>query len=320
MKKQLYGCLCALLYVMLSAGQSVFAGSMTQRFSPLVLSFFCFGVVSVTTFVISSIAQKLSFKLVRANVVNFVMVNIMTALLWIGFLEAVKYIEPALAVIIFGIAAPAMITLITPWIRPQSVILPAEKYSALLYLSILVGIVYVVLARKTSMQHYSFILSLIGIFCAVGASLATACLSLYVKKLFDNKLSVLQVLPFRFFMLMIVVAPWLKTADFHMMLNLHALVVVIGFSLIGCLLPMYIGQLSMTLIEPITFSFIAATESLFALVLQLFDKRLHLSAYSCWLVIATSLISVYVIIARLRHENNREKLDEMPLVLPGGAI
>lgn len=315
MKKQLYGCLCAFLYVLLSAGQSVYAGSMTQQFSPFALSFFCFGIVSVMTLSMSLITKKLSLQILRENAMNYVMVNITTAVLWMGFLISVKYIEPALAVIIFGVVGPAMIALVTPWIRPQSVILVSEKYSSLVYLMIFAAIIVAVFDHKTAMPSHSLLYSLIGIVCAVLASLGTASLSIYAKKLFDKNLTVMQVLPFRFFILMLIVAPWLTPHDWQQMANHHSQLVVLIFALVGCLLPMYIGQLSMTLIEPITFSFIAATESLFALALQFFDKRLHVSMYSTSLVILTSVISIYVVIARLRHEKSHEKNDDAQLVL-----
>src|SRR3990167_4645041 len=207
MKKQWYGCLCALIYVMLSAAQSVYAGNITQHFSPSALSVFCFMIVTVTTMSMGLVTKKISLRMLQDNARTFFMANVTTAGLWLGFFISVKYIEPALAVIIFGVVGPAMITLVSPFVRPQSVILNAEKYSSLLYLAIFICIVYVVLDHKAAMQNHSLLYSMIGIFSAMLASLATASFSLYAKKLFDNHLTVMQVIPFRFFMLMTIAAP-----------------------------------------------------------------------------------------------------------------
>src|SRR3990167_6715650 len=173
MKKQWYGCLCALIYVMLSAAQSVYAGNITQHFSPSALSVFCFMIVTVTTMSMGLVNKKISLRILQDNARTFFMANITTAGLWLGFFISVKYIEPALAVIIFGVVGPAMIALLAPFIRPQSVILNSEKYSSLLYLAIFIGIVFVIIDHKAAIASHTLLYSIIGMVSALIASLAT---------------------------------------------------------------------------------------------------------------------------------------------------
>lgn len=304
MKQQVFGLFITVLYVMLCAAQGVLGGNITQMISPINLTFFSFLIVTIVCITTSAAMNHFKFSVLKNNAQLFLLLNIATAGSWLGFFMAVKYIEPALVAIIIGSIGPAFVSIISKIVRPKSKFLTSEKYSAFCFLIIFGYIIYIIFCEKSSARSYSNFYSLLGIIASVICSLSISLITVCSKKLFDNNVSILQSMSFRFFILLFltaIMAPKMDLQDIAM----HDFQMVLGFALLCCLLPIFLGQLGTSLLEPIVISFLMALESAFALILEIFDDRLIISNYSLLVVIISSCISIFAVGSRLKFTNSK---------------
>ena len=302
MKQQLIGLVCTLLYVIISSGQGVFVGNFSQHISPTTLCFWCFLIVIPACFYLTYRNKQFNFKLIKKNLGTVLILNVSTAGAWLGFFVAVEFIEPAIAAIIVGVIGPAMVSFISPIVRPGTSILKTEKFSAFCFFAIFLYILYIIFTQKSAVQVSSISYSILGIAAALISSLSLAVLTIYSKKLADKKVTVLQSLSFRFFILWMLSFVLMPHSNFHLLANTHVMINIIIFALIGCLLPVYLVQVGISLLEPIVVSFLFALEAAFTLFLQAFDHRLITSSYSITIVFITTVLSIFAIVSRLRYQ------------------
>lgn len=301
MQRQVIGLLIVILYVALSAGQGVFVGHFSQHISPTTLSLYCFVLVTLICYGIMIVKRQLNLAVLRENAFVFLMLNVTTVGTWLGFFISVKYIEPAIAAIIIGSIGPAFVSLLAPLLRPGSTLLKAEKLSMWCFIGIAIYIGYIIFSGKTAAPAQSITNNIIGIVTALISSCSVALLTIYTKKLYDKKVSTLHVLSYRFFLLIFASLLLTPHADLQLIYQPHVIRVVIVFGLIGCLLPVYLIQIGMKLLEPIMISFLMALEPTFAMILQYFDQRLVISIHSLTIVIISTTLSVFAIMGRLQQ-------------------
>lgn len=308
MKQQIIGFICTIFFVILSATQAVFAGNKTQSIQPIILCFFSFLFVEVICLIMLIIKGELELSVIRENFKIILILNLVTASSWIGFFIAVKYIEPAIAVIIIGAIGPALVSLFSSRIRPGSEILISEKISSLCLMGIFLYIVYLIFTNKSAFHGRKELDNVIGIIAALMSSLSMSLLSIYSKKLFDKKVSVLQSISFRFFILLALCFLCMTSEDFQIIFHPNLILNIIIFAIFICLLPIYLGQIGITLLEPITVSFLMALEPAFAFSIQLFDKRLKFSHYSLFAIVLISIFIVFSLMSRVKRMNKNIKI------------
>lgn len=300
MKQQIRGLLCTIIFVLLSATQAVYAGNITQSLKPITFCFFSFLFVVLVCFISLLVRNKFKLNVIRENFRILIILNFATAGAWLGFFVAVKYIEPAIAVIIIGAIGPAIVSLFSSRIRPGSEVLVSEKISALGLMGVFFYIIYLIFSNKSAVHDLNQFDRIIGIIASLICSLSMSFLSIYAKKLYDKKVSVLQSISFRFFILLIISFLCMTSKDYGIVFHPNLILSILIFALFACLLPIYLGQIGVTLLEPITVSFLMALEPVFAFIIQLFDKRLQFSHYSLIAIILTFILIILAIMSRIK--------------------
>lgn len=127
MKQQILGLLCTILFVLLSAIQAVYAGNKIQSLHPMAFCFFIFLFIVIICFIALLIKGEFKLNIIKKDFRIFLILNFATTGSWMGFFVAVKYIEPAIAVIIIGAIGPALVSLFSSRIRPESKICQINK-------------------------------------------------------------------------------------------------------------------------------------------------------------------------------------------------
>ena len=112
-KIMLIGCGFILLDCLMIALSSIFAGQVEKTIDPLILTFYTFCVAGL--FFNALNIRKLSAlkRMILQEKKLILLINIITAIMWLSFFYSLKYIEPAISVAIFFGTAPITATLIT---------------------------------------------------------------------------------------------------------------------------------------------------------------------------------------------------------------
>lgn len=276
------GTIYIMLFIVLVALTGVYQGHLSQNVSPMIFLFFSASLAFITFFIASYVQNGLEFiKKGRKQKLNLLFLNIGNFLTWSCYVYAIKYLEPAVAVIIANAIGPILIISVSKFLRPNVHIYRIEKISAIAIALSLCFIVYSTLTGKSAFQSNSLNLIILGLILTILTGIGQVLFSIFSKKLSESGFLATEILAWRYPLVILYTSLFVNSEMFHQVIATSGMMFnVIVLSVFGMVVPVYFYQKGVKLVEPVYISVLYITEPVIMFIGQIFDPRLHISIYS----------------------------------------
>lgn len=296
-------------YAALTAAVDVYAGNRLQSLSPISVAAISF-TLAAAFFLGLEVAGKGAssvLRLIRAQRHDVIAINLTTAATWLTLLYALKYLEPAIVNVVALAIGPALTMLLSPLLRRGSEVLAVERVISVGVLIVIAVLMWWSAVGLTGMRVDGDQVTL-GLVLTLLCGLACTGNVIYSKRLSDSGMTPQSSLAVRYFLMLAICWSLVAMSDSPQLGASFVPGAVIA--VIGVALPMYLGQVGIKHVEPITASLLETLSPVCAFGLQLLDGRLRPSGYSLAGILAITALVAVGVIARSRYE--RGQLDSAP--------
>jgi drug/metabolite transporter (DMT)-like permease len=286
------GPLLVLGFTALTAMKGVYLGALLQHHDPARFLAATFTVVTVF-FAVVAARRPRRWQLDRAALRSMAKLNATTALSWLAYAQALRYLEPAVAGAWMAGVGP-LVTLGLASHVGAGGRARVGAHALIPAVGVLVGLgllAATTLSGKSALGSGTHLG--LGLAFALASGVAMVGNTLFAKELADRGLRATEVMSVRFLLLLVVAYAIARanpaSADDAVGIGYVArALVVAGIGLVG---PLYLLQRGIERSDPLTVALIVATMPLFALVAELGDHRLVPSAFSFVAVAVTAAFS-----------------------------
>ncbi|GLR10919.1 EamA family transporter [Mixta theicola] len=285
------GAILVLAFLVMANANAVVSGWLLQSVHPFTLLFWGFLITGLFFFARLSLQHgRSALKIPRASFASLITLNIASAISWIGYYYALKFIEPAIVSALMGCIGPLFIVatsfITLRLLRANQIVTSA---------GIIIGTVVLAWASisdRSAIQNVSYQDVLIGLSAAFIGGIGQVITTLSTKQLAKQNWNASQIMAHRFYLLTLVAAcmalngPGLLVSSFG---NVTAIALV---SVFGILLPLWLLQKGIILSTPFTVSVLLSLGPLMTLLFQGFDARLlwsNLSVIGCAIIVLATI-------------------------------
>jgi drug/metabolite transporter (DMT)-like permease len=276
---------------LLNAINQVYYAKYVQEISPFTFTFVSFFVTSITFNVISLFSKKNKNSIRRLSSkdrMNFISLNGWTAIIFICFFFALKYVEPAIVSAIEIGVGPLLALFIGKWLYPQHT---ASKVEFLIGIGILIGSIVLFWASLTGhsgIEMISIDLTVKGLIASTISGIGAVLAAIYSKRLSDSGWSSTQILAHRFYAILPITAILALIQDSLYLTVLENGKWILFITITGVILPLYMLQIGIRFCHPFFVMITTTLVPVFTFIFQLFDPRIKWSN--------TSLIGIVLIL------------------------
>jgi drug/metabolite transporter (DMT)-like permease len=281
-------------FLVLANANAVLSGNLLQRLHPLTFLFWSFLTAAVFFGVLLVARHGVRALRVGAGSARpLLMLNVTTAVLWIGYYYALRFIEPAIVSALIGGLGPLSTIGLERLVRRRR--LPPRAYLAATgILSGAVLLAWASLAGLSGLRELSATGAAIGLAAATVGGVSQALTTVASKQLGDHGWTATRIMAHRFHLLVVVAAvlawtgPGLAVAD-----PSQQLLVAVA-TVLGVIAPLWLLQRGILLCEPFTVAALLALAPVLTYLFQGFDARMQwsvASALGCLVVAAFTIYS-----------------------------
>lgn len=267
--------------------KEVYFGILLQRLDSVIATFVLFA-VAWPVFFLGYMARKrstpalLSTPEKKASVRRcLLMLNVSSAALWISFLLALKWVEPAIVSALVGGVGIISTLVLNKLLRPTAIMIRADYIAALVIALASVYLGWVSMDGRTAVRdEFDSNQVLLGYLMMLVCGVAMALTSILSKVVADHGASSHYLYAHRFYLL-------LAVTGIYTSLNLSEIAAVIDhldalvlLAFVGVILPLLLLQEGIKRCEPVTTEAILAAAPLFTIIFQTVDSRLAFSVFS----------------------------------------
>lgn len=291
-----------LAYDVLSSGNEVFVANRLQVVDPPLLLLVVFS-VTACGFLVTQVKRSAAFLVeLRADRRDVALLNVFSALTWIGYFAALRSVEPAVVTTVAAAVGPVLTIMLTPLLRSGSPVARTEVVAAVGIVAALLLLVASAVTGRSAVGHAPITTQVMGLAASLLAGLAIVLTVLYSKRLYDRRWTPASVMASRFWLLIVAAGvavpltgppPPISAAD-----GLTIVVIVVA----GTIAPLYCLQLGIERVDPVLVAILVSLVPVFTLLLQSFDARLHLSPPSAVGVSLATVLVVVAVVLRTRRQ------------------
>ncbi len=273
------GVLFVLLFNLLSSAKVVYVAHLIQETPAVLVMELTIGVMAIFFFALQARTLSSFLAKIKKEYREVLLLNISTAMSWVTFFFAVKYLEPAVSDTIVFAVGPIMTAFFWRILRPQSPVTKQERWAAI---GVAVGLLFLgfnTIQGNSAVGTLSLEGALLGLLNSVVGGFGVAFNTIYSKRLSDNGMRVSEIMGCRFFLLLVVgilLWPNVEAVSFNPEFAMSILII----SFLGLIIPLYLIQMGIERCEPITVSLLLALIPAISFVFQTFDWRLEFSELS----------------------------------------
>lgn len=295
------GAFFVLAFVVLSAFRDVFFAG-TLRTAPFfALALIAFATCTAAFLVVALAERRRTLSVVFADMPAFLLMNAFTAVSWLAYFQSLRFIEPAIANVLFAGVGPLTIMAMTAvgWRIVDDAVMTRFEFGCQIAMAVcLVALVSVALAGYS--VGAGGITALIGCAFSAGAGTTITVAQLYSKRLHDAGASAAAVVATRFLGVVVVAAVALAFAPEAraMALSSAAWAALAPLAFVLMAVPIYLNQIGVRLAAPLTVRVLLALGPVFVVALQTAVGGMALSGYSLAGVGAYCAIAIVAAIAR----------------------
>ncbi|MBC3208207.1 EamA family transporter [Pseudomonas sp. SWRI111] len=287
------GILYVAAFLVLANANAVFSGNLLQQLHPFTFLFWSFVITSgffLTRLLLSSGTRGLAIDANSAGPLT--VLNFTSALNWIGYFYALRYIEPAIVSAIMGGLGPVSTILLERVVRRRQ--LPLYTYAvaagilsgtALLAWASLVGLAGI---RPINVSD-----TLIGLAAAAAGGASQALNTIATKQLGERSWTATRIMAHRFYLLIFVAAVLAYSGPGFAIASSTQIGGLAIATLLGVIIPLWLLQRGILLSEPFTVAALLAWAPLLTYVFQVFDARIQWSMTSALGCSVIALVTVF---------------------------
>ncbi len=289
------GLLSLFLYNVLTSAKGVYLGSFLQKVHPFLVLAICFTLVTIFFAIynylvpVNGVSAR---KVAKAQWKQVVLLNISGLAGWTGFYYALKLIEPAIVTSLTSALGPIVTAIYFSLIRKERTFTRTE-WGIFAGLGLIISYLTVEsYLGFSAVQKIPVTQVLIGVFAAAVCGVANVANTVLGKSLNNAGLKSRQVIPLRFFLLILTGALLCPTEQWSALSQPVVQLSVLVIGLFGVAVPVLLFQIGIEKTNPFTVASVHATIPIFVLAAQLFDDRLNPSAYSIVGAVLLAMLSM----------------------------
>lgn len=291
------GILYVVAFLVLANANAVFSGNLLQQLHPFTFLFWSFVITSgffLTRLLLSSGTCGLAIGLNASG--PLIILNFTSALNWIGYFYALRYIEPAIVSAIMGGLGPVSTILLERIVRRRQ--LPLYTYVvAMGILSGTVLLAWASLVGLSGIRPINVSDTLIGLAAAAIGGASQALNTIATKQLGECSWTATRIMAHRFYLLIIVAAVLAYSGPGFMIASSMQIGGLAIATLLGVIIPLWLLQRGILLSEPFTVAALLAWAPLLTYVFQVFDARIQwsmTSALGCSMIVLSTVFSTWL--------------------------
>lgn len=286
-------------FVVLGTANAVYSGNLLQDLHPFTFLFWSFLATSAVFLGLLARRQGLAaWRVGRESIRPLVVLNVTSALNWIGYFYALRFIEPAVVSSIMGGVGPLVTIGLERLVRHRRL----SQGAATAAIGILAGAAVLAwgsLSGRSGLADSSATAAAVGLTSAVFGGLSMALTTIAVKQLGERGWSSSAILAHRFYLL-VLIALCLALGGAELMPDGReqwtGIAVATAF---GVILPIWLLQRGIIASQPFRVAALLATAPALTYLFQAFDARIEWSAASG---IGCLLVSLFTLKAMaVRH-------------------
>lgn len=302
MRYEWLGMSAVLGYCFISAFSRVFVSNVLQIEDPITLSFYIFTLGALIFATANVQRYRLLFAKLKCNKMNLMYLNITTMGSWLFLAYPLKFIEPAIvSTITLGIG-PILSLLLSDklYIRSEKSFLDMLIAGGLfLVILFLINVCLYTNEGNNDISLYNKIVSLI---CCTIVGISIVVNGFQTRKLINNDFSSLDILMLRFILLIFVsgIITFIYHPDISILSGMMDRSIVFS-ALIFVVLPLFLIQLSMRQLKPITISMMIPLMPVLTYLFECYDQRLitfNHTLYAILMVFFLMLLATYIRLSR----------------------
>lgn len=307
-----------LAYAALSAAVDVYAGNRLQGLSPTSVAAISFSLAAACFIGLEAVRSGLAATVrpLRSHPHEVIAINVSTAAVWLTLLYALKYLEPAVVNVVAFAVGPAITVLLGPLLRRGSSVLRAERAVSVGIIAVIGMLMWWSAAGLSGVRDVGAGRAALGLGLTVLCGLGCVGNNIYSKRLSDAGLTPRSTLAVRYYLMVTVC--WALTATSDSPRLGAAFLPAAVIAVIGVAVPMYLGQVGIKYVEPITAALLDTLSPVFAFGLQLLDGRLRPSGFTLAGILAITALVGAGVVARSRHERAAQ-VPARPALVPAEA-
>jgi drug/metabolite transporter (DMT)-like permease len=290
-----------LAFVVLSAVRDVFLADALRSAPFFALALIAFATCTLAFLVLALVERERTLRVVFADARTFLMMNLFTGVSWLAYLQSLRFLEPAIANVLFAGVGPLTIMAMAAvgWrIVDDAVMAPFEIVCQIAMACCLAGLAAMAVTGLSAVEGGAP--ALIGCVFAAGAGVTITVAQLYAKRLHNAGASAAAVVATRFLGVLAAAAVALSfLPDARAAAISPATWLGLGpavFLLMA--VPIYLGQIGVKRATPLTVRVLLALGPVFVIALQTAVGGIALSGYSLAGVAAYCAIAIAAALAR----------------------
>ncbi|MFF5019741.1 EamA/RhaT family transporter [Streptomyces sp. NPDC001165] len=294
------GPLLVFAYCAVNAGKSVLEGALLHRMTPEFLAFNAFLLTQMWS-LCALRDRRVLWRAVRRSFADVLAYNVTTAISWLAVLYALARLEPAVANALAVGLVPAGTLILARWLRPQSPPVPLERVAAAGMLGAMAWLGWLAWQDQdgagTTTADFA-----IGLGACAVTALSVAGNTHISRRLSEAGMSVGQMMASRFYLLLVscFVVLWLS-GDLGQYTN-HRLIPLTLLCGLVVLVALYLLQQGIVRTEPITVSFLLATNLVLTYFFQFLDPHIEQSWPELFALVLVMAFMALGVLGRQRTE------------------
>lgn len=309
-KSKMIGLSCIIAWCFFSAFAMVMTSHINQKIEPIVLCFFTFLLANIVFYIVNANKIFTTYKkIVQHHNVSFIVwLNLSTFCSWFFLIYPLKYI-PATMVSTITLGLSPIATLFFERLLYKKKIYKQQYIRPLLLLAI---IVYIIAIYFTVVSPAIFLKMLLALLSCFIVGISTSLNNIYIKKLNTRGFHPTEILCVRFFVMLLITAIYVFF-NYKVQINFAFATDIMLVAICLVIVPLYLMQVALRELEPIT---VAAISPLMPLLAIVFDISNHQNYLQLWIIPATLATCILVVMEamieykKILHKNKIEISDE----------
>jgi len=289
-------------YCLISAFSRVFVSDMLQIQDPITLSFYMFTISALVFSIANANRYFILFSKLKYNIMNLVYLNITTLGSWLFLAYPLKFIEPAIvSTITLGIG-PILSLLLSDKLYKKDEKSFIDMLIACGLFLVILFLVQLCLYTNEGNNSISLYNKIVSLLCCTIVGVSIVLNGFQTRKLIDDDFSSLDILMLRFILLILVsgMITYIYYPDTNLFTGMMNKKIVFS-ALIFVVMPLFLIQLSMRQLKPITISMMMPLMPVLTYFFERFDQRLIVfnhTLYAIVLVFFLIMIATYIRLTR----------------------
>jgi len=284
------GIFFVLLFVMLSAVNGVYMSAFLMKIDVFVILSCVFFLIALFFNIFTYITRdRANHGFARDVRLYLGLSNITTAANWISFYFAIKHIEPAISATLINSILPLVTIFIAGKMLDKNKINLGELLTSLALLTAMLVTIWVVFSGKSGRAALNSTSYLIGISMSLFCGISMALNTVVAKKLNSLKVSPSTIMSHRFYLLILIAILNVDHATFIGGVANHYQIIVL-FTIIGNLIPLFSLQLGIKRLNPVTVSFINTLGPITHFLIQILSGLYAFSAQTLSAILVTTIV------------------------------